>query len=564
MKIQRLAGIATVLMGCLLAGCGGGGGSTSPQSTAGAVQFHIKFPSQPASGSGAHPNLIPADTQSIVITIKDGATTVAGPIVIAAPAPGATASATIPNLPLKALTALVEAKVDPSGAGPAESAAAETVTPTAGTPATAPPLTLQSQITKLTIATPSLTVFVGGSAFLSVTPMDALGQVVMINPAATTVKWTAGPGVTLSSTTGLNISVKGAAVANTTISAKYTDGSAAHGDLVSVTSNSVPVTVQAQPTGYPPNVSAYINQAGLAIGPVGVGPGKFQTLNDVALGSLYTADPGNAGFEVQKYKQDKTTGALSLDTTFSGDGAVSVLGASAVARDTTDAVYVIGNASISGPNGVIFKFTATGAPVALPAPLSTVTNATGITVDAQDNLIVAETQSLTTTTAAVQVFKSDGTLLTSFAIAPGSTTGVTVDKSENIYVLANSSLYKLKPANPANLAAGYAIDTTFGSGGHTGPMVTPARVAVDTRSGVPTSGNLYVTLPQNNQIEVFDKNGVDDGKLPVDIPLSTPTGIAIDNSPTSVPTSGYIYVGKASIPGGANVDTAVHVLKPAP
>lgn len=561
MKVRIFVSVAAALAGGFVAGCGGGGGSKMASSSSGGVQFHVKWPvAAPASKSGVKPNLIPADTKSFVITIKDGATVVSGPIVITAPA----TSATVNNLPLKALTALVEAKASANGTGPAEAAASEMVTPTSGVPATAPTLTLQSQIVSLTIATPKLDLFVGGSAFLSVTPKDALGQVVLLDPAAATIHWNATPGVSYSSQTGLSINVTGTAEASGgSISATYHDGSAATGDLVNIVSNSVPLTVKKQPTGLPPNVEQYVNQAGLAIGPTGVGPGAFQSLNDVALGSLYTADPGNVGFEVQKYNQDKTTGALTLDTSFGNGGGVSVPNGRAVARASSDNVYAIGDGSTSGPFGILYEFTPTGTPVTLSNAEASVSGATGIVVDKLDNLIVAYSVPFTTPLSQVDVFNSSGTLVTSVQIA-GSPAGITVDKNENIYLLVSNTIAKFKPNNAANLSAGYVLDTSFGNNGQTVPMVTPARIAVDTRTGVPTSGNLYVTLPQNNQVEVFDKNGVDDGKLPVDIPLSTPTGIAIDNSPTSVATSGYIYIGNQTIPGGSNVDKAVHVLKPAP
>ena len=146
---------------------------------------------------------------------------------------------------------------------------------------------------------------------------------------------------------------------------------------------------------------------------------------------------------------------------------------------------------------------------------------------------------------------------TTVSLTQGGPTGLTVDKGDNIYVLAGGVLVKLKPTNPADLTKGYVPDTGFGNGGATVPLVTPARVAVDTRPGLPTTGNLYVTLPLNNQVEIFDKNGIDSGKLPLDVPLNHPTGVAIDNS-VGTSTSGYIYI------GDQNPNQAVHVYKPQP
>lgn len=582
MKTGNLLPLTAALAACLLAGCGGsGGGSKSSAVPTGAVRFQIQWPSVPAQPQGkALPSLIPLDAKSIVITIRDGATIISGPTVIAAPAPGAAATATIPNLPLKALTALVEAKVDPAGQGVAETAASEMVTPTSGTPATAPTLVLHSQITKVTISTPpsGIALIVGGIAFLSVTPTNAQGQVVMVDPNTKTIQWTVGPGLVFaagSASTGLSVQLTGTSAGTSSVSATYRDGSAATGDAVSIASNGgvgVPVVVQALPTGRPPNVPQYVNQAGLAIGPTGTGPGKFQFLSDIALGSLYTADSGNAsgntngtnGSQLQKYTQDKTTGALSLDKTFGGSGAVEVANATSVAVDSSDDVYVV---SGTPPNTTIAKFSPTGGVIPVSALVAGVTNATGIVVDSLNNLFVAEDQiSTPTDVTVIEVFDQNGVLVTTIKGLPvlaGKPTGITVDQSENIYVLSNNALVKFKPNNPGDLKKGYVPDGSFGAGGRTTPLVSPARVTVDKRPGLPTSGNLYVTLPQNNQVEVFDKNGNDSGKLPLDIPLSTPTGIAIDNSPPTVPTSGYIYTGNQVIlTGTPNVDNAVHVFKP--
>ena len=371
MNTQKLSYLAaflpTLLLAGLLAGCGGGGGKGvggigGP--AIGAVQFHLKLPAAPAAGQ-ARPALIPQDFGSLVITLKDGNKIISGPTVTTKDTLVKNGGLVqIGSLPLKALTALVEAKVDPNGQGAAEFAASETVTPAAGTPATAPTLVLQSRIVKLAIMTPSVTLFVGGAAFLSATPTDQDGQVVMVDPATKTIQWAAPGGVTLDVPTGLTVKITGAAPGSGPLSATYTDGTKETGDLVTLSSNAVPVTVQAKPTGLPPNVPQYIQQ--IAIGPTGVGPGKFTTLQDIALGSLYTADSGNGsgnpppngagGSQLQKYTQDKTTGALALDTTFGGTGAVEVANAQAVARDSSDNVYVVGGtATVRVQTGAIFE-----------------------------------------------------------------------------------------------------------------------------------------------------------------------------------------------------------------
>lgn len=592
MNTQRIARLAVapaaLLLAGLLAGCGGGGGK-GPAGiggpATGAVQFHLKLPAAPPQGQ-ARPALIPQDFQSLVITLKDGDKIISGPTVT-------TKNVLVQNggqvqvssLPLKALTALVEAKADPNGQGAAEAAASETVTPAAGTPATAPTLILQSRIVKLAITTPSVTLFVGGAAFLSATPMDQDGQVVMVDPNTKTIQWSAPGGVTLDVPTGLTVKLTGSAAGSGPISATYTDGTQATGDFVTLTSNAVPITVQAKPTGRPPNIAQYFQQ--VAIGPTGVGPGNFAILQDIALGSLYTADSGNGsgnpppngpnGSQLQKYTQDKTTGALTLDTSFGGTGAVEVPSASSVAVDPADdSVYIASGVDNNGnPNGAILKFSPTGGAISLrPSDLFGTSGITGLAVDAQSNLFVAEAVTTPLNSTQIEVFDRTGKRIARFggispggppALQAGLPAGLTVDKSDNIYVLVGSSLVKLKPNTANDPSKGYTQDAGFGNGGVTVPLVTPARVAVDTRPGLPTTGNLYVTLPQNNQVEVFDISGSDSGRLPLDVPLNTPTGIAIDNS-VGTPTSGYIYIGNKTVPatGDVKVDRAVHVFKPQP
>lgn len=564
-KIARLAAApAALLLAGLLAGCGGGGGKgLMGAPVTGAVQFHLKLPAAPVQGQ-ARPALIPQDFQSLVITLKDGDKIISGPTVTAKNALVQNGGLVqVGSLPLKALTALVEAKTDPNGQGAAEAAASETVTPAAGAPATAPTLILQSRIVKLAITTPTVTLFVGGTAFLSATPTDQDGQVVMMAPDTQAIRWSAPGGVTLDTPTGLSVKLTGGAAGAGPISATYTDGTQATGDFVTLTSNAVPVTVQAKQTGLPPNIAQYIQQ--IAIGPAGSGPGNFAILQDIALGSLYTADSGNNGSQLQKYIQDPATGALTLDTTFGGTGAVQVASASSVTRDSSDSVYVVSGVDNNGnPSGSILKFSPTGAASPVSAFVARVNGVTGIALDTQNNLFATSVDPSFGTTQ-VRVFDPNGQPLTTVSITQTAPTGLAVDKSDNIYVLAGGSLVKLKPNIPADLTQGYALDAGFGNGGVTVPLVTPARVAVDTRPGLATTGNLYVTLPQNNQVEVFDRNGSDSGRLPLDVPLNTPTGIAIDNS-VGTPTSGYIYIGDKTVPmtGDANVDRAVHVYKPQP
>jgi|GEM_PF-7013664 len=572
-----------------LTGCGGSGGSHSTATPmTGLAAFTVQWPAAPAAvPAQAKPHLIPAASSSIVVTILNGTTVLQSfTFVRPTPSPAGYAAQThqFTSLPVQTLTVTATAYPTPDGHGVAQAAAAQPLALTAQNPTSSVTLKLLSTITSLTLQ-PSgpLTLFSGQSQQLFAVPKDATGATVLT--AASTITWSSsdatGQFLTLNAATGLLKAVKATPGASPiTVTTTYTDQ-----DVPASLTASAAVTVNPAPTGGAPNVAAYVNRNGLAIGPSGIGPGKFQQLADVALGSFYTADPGNVGFgtgfEVQKFKQN-SNGSLILDTTFnpaatyvdgngatqSAAGTISVLGASSVAvNPADDSVYVIGNvpAGTAGAvTGTVFKFSpAGGGGVFLP----NVVNATDLAADPAGNLIVAESLGSTTQ---VEVYNSAGVLLTTPAISTtglqaGTPAGVTVDSSDNIYVLVGTALVKLKPNTPGNPGSGYTQDASFGTGGVTISLASAADVAVDTRQGLVTTGNLYVTVPSSNVIEVFDNNGADSGSLPISqsasVNLGMPRGITIDNR-VNVPTSGYIYVGNTA-PAGT-VSQAIQVLAPGP
>jgi hypothetical protein len=563
-----------------LTGCGGSGGShsTAPPMT-GLAAFTVQWPAAPAAvPAQAKPHLIPAASSSIVVNILNG-TTVLQSFTFVRPTPSPTGypaqTHQFTGLPVQTLTVTATAYPTMDGHGVAQAAAAQPLALTAQNPTSSVTLKLLSTITSLTLQPGGpLTLFSGQSQQLFAVPKDATGATVLT--AASTITWSssdaAGQFLTLNAATGLLKAVKATPGASpVTVTTTYTDQ-----DVPASLTASAAITVNPAPAGGAPNVAAYVNRNGLAIGPSGIGPGKFQQLADVALGSFYAADPGNVGFgtgfEVQKFKQN-SNGSLTLDTTFnpaatyvdgsgvtqSAAGTISVPGASSVAvNPADDSVYVI------GISGAVLKFSSVGVGGAF---LPNVANAVDLAADPAGNLIVAESLGSATQ---VEVYNSAGVLLTTPAISTtglqaGTPAGVTVDSGDNIYVLVGTALVKLKPNTPGNPGSGYTQDASFGTGGVTISLASAAHVAVDTRQGLVTTGNLYVTVPSSNVIEVFDNNGADSGSLPISqsasVNLGTPSGITIDNR-VNVPTSGFIYVGNTA-PAGT-VSQAVQVLAPGP
>ncbi len=559
-----------------LTGCGGGGGgSHSPAVQAnGQAALTIQWPLPPVPATGsAQPRLIPAASNSIVVTISNGATvlqsfTFVRPALAPTGYPAQTHQFT--SLPVQTLTVTATAYPTTDGHGVAQASAAQPLVLTADKPASDIALTLLSTITRLTLQPGgSLSLLTGQSQQLFAVPTDATGATVLTAPSTLTWSSTdaAGQYLTVDGATGLLKAVKATLVAvPITVTATYTDK-----DVPAPLTASATVTVAPLPTGGPPNVSAYVNRNGLAIGPTGSGPGKFTTIADVALGSLYTADADNRGAEVQKFKQNPD-GSLAPDTTFNTTGAVSVTGAASVAVDPVDpvddSVYVLGN--VTDPStfvvtSTLYKYNPDGIGGVFVA---NITPSTSLATDPAGNLFVAEN---TGNGAQVEVYSRTGTLLTTINSLPGllagAPTGITVDPSDNIYVLVANAVVKLKPAAPGT-PAGYTQDAAFGTGGVTTALASAADVAVDTRPGLNTTGNLYVTVPTSNVIEVFAANGTDSGSLPLtqsaDVKVGGLGGITIDNR-VNVPTSGYIYVANAAPAGTNSLNTGrVQVLSPGP
>lgn len=558
-----------------LTGCGGGGGgSHSPAVRSnGQAALTVQWPQPPTTATATasvKPHLIPAASNSIVVTVLSGTTvlqsfTFVRPALSPAGYPAQTHQFT--SLPVQTLTVTATAYPTTDGHGVGQASAAQPLVLTADKSTSEISLTLLSTITSLTLQPGGpLSLLTGQSQQLFAVPTDATGATVLT--AASTLTWTStdatGQYLTVDGATGLLKAVKPTlAAAPITVTATYTDK-----DIPTPLTASATVTVAPLPTGGSPNVSAYVNRNGLAIGPNNVGPGNFQKLADVALGSLYTADPSNTRSELQKFVQDPT-GQPVLDRAFGAGGAVGVNGATSVAVDAvSDSVYVLGYAP--GPTSpavlnTLYKYNSTGGADTFAANITPGATGTSLATDLAGNLFVAENSR---TGTQVEVFSRTGTLLETVTNLPGfqagAPTGITVDQSDNIYVLVANAVVKLKPAAPG-VPTGYTQDAAFGTGGVSTALASAADVAVDTRPGLNTTGNLYVTVPSNNVIQVFAANGTDSGSLPLTqnaaVNIGGIGGITIDNR-VNVPTSGYIYVAN-SAPAGT-FSQAVQVLSPGP
>lgn len=578
MKFSLWIGLLMLVLVVALTGCGGGGSHSAALSAEGRPSLTIKWPSDPApvASPSNKSKLIPAASNSIVVTISNGGTTLQSfTFVRPAPSPASYPAQThqFNNLPVETLQVTATAYPTNDGHGVAQASVSQPLALTAQNAAPSITLTLLSAIKSLVLQPAGpLTLFAGQAQRLFAVPLDATGATVLTT--GNTVVWrssdAAGQFLTVDAVGNVAAKKATPGASPVTVTVAYTDQ-----DVPTPLTASTAITINPAPTGGPPNVAAYINSNGLAIGPSGSGPGKFQQIADVALGSLYTADPINRGFEVQKFIQNPSNGSLTLDTSFNPGspataGTRNVPGATSVAVDSRDdSVYVVGNTG-QGTPGAVFKFSNTGVP--LPTantpylPTALFIQATDLAVDFQGNIVVAEQVVSTPSTTQVQVYSSAGGLLTTIntpALQAGPPSGVTVDLSDNIYVLVSNALVKLKPNTSGNPASGYTQDAGFGTGGVTNRLASAADVAVDTRPGLVTIGNLYVTVPTSNVIEVFDRNGNDSGSLPItqspNVNLGQPSGITIDNR-VNAPTSGYIYVGNTA-PAG-NVSQAVQVLVP--
>jgi hypothetical protein len=162
-----------------LSGCGGGGSSAGGQSARSQAVVTITWPSSTAS------RLIPAAANSIVVTFTQNGSTV-GTETAARPATGTTSTLTFPSLPVGTLTAKADAYPSTDGTGVVQATALVSVEIVSGqvTPVT---INMASTIDHLVINPTSPTATVGSTTTLSLSALDANGNIVLV--ASSAISW---------------------------------------------------------------------------------------------------------------------------------------------------------------------------------------------------------------------------------------------------------------------------------------------------------------------------------------------------------------------------------------
>ena len=174
----RLSCFFLVVLAVLLAGCGGGGTPPGTASTAvGRATITFTWP--------ARTRLIPVAANSIMVTLTQGAVTVASQVVTR-PATGSTATVTFNSVPAGTVNVTATAYPNADGTGTAQATATTSIVVQANqnTPFS---LTMGSTIDHLVSSPASIAIGVGDVAAVTVTAMDASGNTVLIKPQ--TLKW---------------------------------------------------------------------------------------------------------------------------------------------------------------------------------------------------------------------------------------------------------------------------------------------------------------------------------------------------------------------------------------
>lgn len=178
-----ISGVAFIAMVTVLAGCGGGGSSSSltPALTASAATgralFTVVWPAPSTT------RLVPVASASIRVEILRGNTVLATQLV-ARPDAGGSATLTFPNLPVETLTARATAYPTVDGTGTAQATGNVPIVIQAGQ-AVNFTLTMASTIDHLDVAAPSAVLAVGQQEDLTATARDAAGNagnVVLTSP----------------------------------------------------------------------------------------------------------------------------------------------------------------------------------------------------------------------------------------------------------------------------------------------------------------------------------------------------------------------------------------------
>lgn len=198
---RRLAGVVALglaLTGIaglpLLSGCGGGSKSAGVGQT-GRATLTITWPDRAADS-----RLIPVAANSITATFRQNGQVVATQTV-ARPSSGNQTTVIFSALPPGDLTFQATAYPNADGSGVAQASAATGVTIVSGQDSPVS-VTMASTIDHLTVTPASPTVLVGATTALSVTPVDAGGNIVLTN--ASTISWVSlTPSIATVSSTGV-------------------------------------------------------------------------------------------------------------------------------------------------------------------------------------------------------------------------------------------------------------------------------------------------------------------------------------------------------------------------
>jgi uncharacterized protein (TIGR03437 family) len=223
---------------------------------------------------------------------------------------------------------------------------------------------------------------------------------------------------------------------------------------------------------------------------------------------------------------------------------VSWLGCGAAASGQNAITTVAGGTTFTFPTSVT---------AALNAPLG---NLSGVAVDSQDNIYVADTSNqqifVASPDGAIRLFAGNGTrgllgdggLATSASLnSPG---GVAVDASGNLFIADAANVRVRK------VSAGGIITTVAGNGGPgfagDGGLATSASLNSPSGLAVDASGNLYIADYGNNRIRKVSATGVittfagngnkgfaGDGAAATSAALNGPRGVAVD-------VSGNLYI----------------------
>ncbi|MEO6978270.1 MAG: Ig-like domain-containing protein, partial [Mucilaginibacter sp.] len=312
---------------------------------------------------------------------------------------------------------------------------------------------------------------------------------------------------------------------------------------ITITLNGAPVITYTTPQVYTvgtPITTLTPANTGSAAGTFGFGTATAltgATLNNPrgiamdALGNIYVTNSGNN--TISKYNSSGT-----YVSTF-GSGATMSFPKDLV-FDSSGNAYVLNLGATAG-TGTVYKYNSSG--VYQSTILSGLNYALGLTIDASDNIYVADQGAVT-----VKKYSTSGALLLSLPTTNFSTPlGVAVDASGNIYVLNNGT------GNVTKYNSAGTFLSTFLTGYTSAQAIT-----------IDGAGNIYVgDNAVTNTVYVYNQSGT----LLTSKAVTDPEGIAVDTKGTMftssyfsnqmnkyTPTGGY-YLNKA-LPAGLNFNSS--------